>query len=279
MKRMMALAWLTLLASAPLHAQEETPPADASTEAPAADAAATDAAATDASATDSSASDAAASSDTSSSDSSSSDTSSSDASSSDSAAESSFSDSGSADSADTAAAIDQSELADEEPGFPLYVGLEYDTSKIEISDDSKQLQFGGARRYGSDFYKIRVGARVFEAVGFELQAGVPNRDGDIEDRDLKTKSFYGAYIVPTGVLFDLLEVSARLGYSFAKLSAGGESETTDGVSYGLAIEFPLTRISEGLPPIRITSAATVYQQDHKVRTYGWGAGLRYDFNL
>jgi hypothetical protein len=267
----MALACFALLASAPLMAQEETPPADAAaTDAPAADAPATDASAAPA---DSSSSTDAASSDSSSA----SDSSSSDSSSSDSSAASATD--SSSESSDTSAAIDNSELADTEPGFPLYLGLEYDTSKIEIAKDSTQAKFGGARRYGSDFYKLRVGARIFEAVGFELQAGVPNRKGDIDDNDLKTKSFYGAYIVPTGVAFDLLEISARLGYSYAKWSAGGSSETTDGVSYGLAIEFPLTRISEGMPNIRITTAGTVYQQDHDVRSYGWSAGLRYDFNL
>lgn len=184
---------------------------------------------------------------------------------------------------ETAAATestDDSSASTEEASEPrtwnLYVGLEFDQTTVDVNDEGLQAALG-RRRFDSDFYKLRLGARFFDAVGVEFHAGFPaNNSGD---KELETKQFYGLYLVPTGVLLDTVEVSARLGYAFMTLESEGQEEDLDGASFGLAAELPLRLISESMPNLRIGVGGTVYQEQRDTRVFGWHAGLRYDFTL
>lgn len=160
-------------------------------------------------------------------------------------------------------------------GRPLYVGVEFAQTKIELADKVR-AKFG-ARRFDSDFYKLRLGVRLFDGLGFEFQGGVPGSNAS--GNDLETSQYYGLYLAPTGVLFETLEVSARIGYSFMSIESDDADKDLDGVGYALALELPLRRLAEGLPDFRLTAAAEVYQGDREARVYGYSVGLRYDFHL
>lgn len=161
-------------------------------------------------------------------------------------------------------------------GRTFYIGLEYDMTKVDINDSDTREALG-RRKFESNFYKLRLGARIFEGVGLELHAGFP--DNDASSHKLETKQFYGLYLVPTGVLFDLVEVSARVGYAYTELKSELGKDDADGASFGLAVELPLRHFGEGMPNLRIGAGGTVYQEDRKGRVYGWHGGIRYDFTL
>lgn len=173
---------------------------------------------------------------------------------------------------DTASA----DAGDEGGGLNLYVGLDYDMTTVDINDGEVETALSGDR-FDSDFYKLRLGVRMFEAVGLEVNAGFPANDGSATK--LETKQFYALYLVPTGVLFELLEVSARVGYAYTELENDFGSEDADGMSFGLGVELPLRRFGESLPNLRIGAGGTVYQEDRDGRVYGFHGGLRYDFTL
>jgi hypothetical protein len=161
-------------------------------------------------------------------------------------------------------------------GRTFYVGLDYDMTKIDINDRGTREALG-RRRFESNFYKLRLGARIFEGVGLEFHAGFP--DNDASARKLETKQFYALYLVPTGVLFDLVEVSARIGYAYTELESELGKDDADGASFGLAVEVPLRHFGEGMPNLRIGAGGTVYQEERDGRVFGWHGGVRYDFTL
>lgn len=177
---------------------------------------------------------------------------------------------------ETAATEDSSGDSGDGSGLNLYVGIDYDMTTVDIDNSEGQAALSGSR-FDSDFYKLRLGMRLFEAVGLEFHAGFPanNAGGD----ELETKQFFAAYLVPTGVLFELIEVSARIGYAYTELGSDLGSEDADGASFGLGVELPLRHFGEGLPNLRIGAGGTVYQQDREGRIYGFHGGLRYDFSL
>ncbi|WP_420468499.1 hypothetical protein [Panacagrimonas sp.] len=171
----------------------------------------------------------------------------------------------------------QDEGGDGGLGWDLYAGVEFDMTTVDLSDDGLQEQFGRGR-FESDFYKLRLGARLFEAVGVELHAGFPAHDAD--GREIETKQFYGLYFVPTGVIAELFEVSVRLGYAFSSVENELASEDLDGASYGLSVEFPLRRaFGDSMPDLRLGFGGTVYQEERDARIYGFHGGLRYDFSI
>ena len=161
-------------------------------------------------------------------------------------------------------------------GRVFYVGLDYDMAKIDINDKGTREALG-RRRFESNFYKLRLGARIFEGVGLEFHAGFP--DNDASARKLETKQFYALYLVPTGVLFDMVEVSARIGYAYTELESELGKDDADGASFGLGIEVPLRHFGEGMPNIRVGAGGTVYQEERDGRVFGWHGGVRYDFTL
>lgn len=161
-------------------------------------------------------------------------------------------------------------------GLKLYVGVEFDQTTVDIQDEELGNAFGSSR-FDSDFYKLRLGARIADGVGVELHAGFPAHDA--ADGEIETKQFYAFYFVPTGVLFNTLEVSARLGYAMTSLENEQTDDDFDGVSYGVAAELPIRLFGEGLPNLRFGVGATVYQQNNDARVYGFHGGLRFDFSI
>lgn len=181
---------------------------------------------------------------------------------------------------DTASAdADSSDSTAAEPreGLKLYVGLDYDMTKIDINDKDKAAALG-RHRFDSDFYKLRIGVRVFDGIGVEFHAGVPANNAS--STKLETKQFYGLYLVPTGVLLNTVEVSARLGYAYTEVKSDQGKENEDGASFGIAFEVPLRLVlGDDAPNIRIGAGGTVYQEDRASRIFGWHGGIRYDFTL
>ena len=175
-----------------------------------------------------------------------------------------------------AAADEETQSVDLSAGLKLYVGLEYDQTTIDINDDATEAALG-RHRFSSDFYKLRLGWRVFDGVGVEFHAGFPANKPSSDE--LETKQFYGLYLVPTGVLLDTVEVSVRLGYAYTELKADGGKDDADGASFGVAFELPLRHFGEGMPNLRLGAGGTVYQEDREGRIFGWHGGIRYDFTL
>lgn len=161
-------------------------------------------------------------------------------------------------------------------GLRLYAGLEYDMTTVDFDEGKQREDFGG-RRFDSDFYKLRLGARLFDGVAVELHAGLPaNRAGGDE---VETQQFYALYLVPTGVLLNVVEISARLGYAFTTVENKNASADLDGASFGVAVELPFRIFGEGPPNFRVGAGATVYQADRDARVFGVHGGLRFDFTV
>lgn len=281
MKNRMAWVWLLAFMALPAAAQDETAPAAEA--APAAEEAAPPAEEAAAPAEESAA-------DTTSADSGSGAEASSDASAAEAitggdSADEAASDTAASDAApaeDTASSDDSGDSSGDSDsgdgeGLKLYVGLEYDQTTIDINDDAKEAALG-RHRFDSDFYKLRLGWRAFEAVAVEFHAGFPANKSSNDE--LETKQFYGLYLVPTGVLLNTIEVSARLGYAYTEVKAdGGAKEDQDGASFGIAFELPLRLFGESMPNLRIGAGGTVYQEERESRIFGWHGGIRYDFTL
>ncbi len=161
--------------------------------------------------------------------------------------------------------------------FKMYVGLDRAWATATFSNDTLAARFGGDE-FDSEFYRVRIGARVFDAISLEAQIGVSDEEGS-EPGKFEVAEYYGVFVVPTGVLFNLVEVAAPVGYSMMSVERGNVSEDIDGVSFGLNIEIPLLTGVEWLPDVRIGGGGTVYQAEKKSRVYGYHAGLRIDFGL
>ena len=159
----------------------------------------------------------------------------------------------------------------------LYVGADYAWLTAQFSSDALQARFG-ADRVDSRFYRGRIGTRLFQFIGVEGHFGVSDTDDSLPG-DVEVSEYVGIYLVPTGVLFNLLEVSAPVGYSVTELQRGNASEKFDAVSFGLNIEIPLLVDVDGFPDIRIGGGGTVYQAEKESRVYGYHAGIRIDFNI
>ncbi len=172
-----------------------------------------------------------------------------------------------------------SDGADDDGGEPLelYAGADYVRTTMSFSKPALVASFGGDE-FNSQMYRIRAGMRLFSKIGLEVQYGAGNQDvADLDSDEALTDQFYGVYLVPTGVLFDLVEVGAALGYARTELKRGGASEGLGGASFGLNFELPLlTRDSYAL---RLGAGGTVYRAQPSARIYGYHAGLRLDFTL
>lgn len=159
----------------------------------------------------------------------------------------------------------------------LYVGADYASLTASFSRDALVTQFGGDD-FESSFYRVRVGTRLFDGIGVEGHFGVSDTD-DSEPGDVEVSEYFGVFVVPTGVIFDLIEVAAPVGFSVTELSGRGAKKKFDGVSFGLNFEIPLLVDVEGFPDIRIGGGGTVYQAERDARIYGYHAGVRIDFNI
>ncbi|HVT34712.1 MAG TPA: hypothetical protein VHE37_03985, partial [Nevskiaceae bacterium] len=191
---------------------------------------------------------------------------------------SSGSDSSSSGSSETASS-DSGSAPSETPANPhkLYLGAEYNRLTLSISDPAMATNFGGST-FTTRMYTVRAGIRVFDVMGLELQGGIKGDNGN-DPGKAELSSYYGAFFVPTGNVFDLFEVSATLGYNAFTLSRGNASVKFARPAFGVNAELPIREISESLPDLRFTAGYKVYYEEHDSRVYGFHAGLRYDFQL
>ena len=154
----------------------------------------------------------------------------------------------------------------------FYVGADY--GRVTVSNSNLQ----GFPVTNGSAYLIdgRLGTRVTQYIGLEGHYGK-----SINDRAGETHlgSYYGVYLVPTGTLLGAVEVSFKIGFAWAKIENNNLSKTQDGISYGGDMEFPLRYISESMPNLLFGGGAMVYQQNNSARTYGWHAGVRFDFEI
>ncbi|MEQ1439396.1 outer membrane beta-barrel protein [Fontimonas sp. SYSU GA230001] len=167
----------------------------------------------------------------------------------------------------------------EEPGegHKFYVGGDYVWTHVSFSKPALGAAFGG-EELDSKMYRVRAGMRVFEAVGLEVQAGFDGGSSDKpNDGEYSTQQFYGVYLVPTGVLFDLVEVGGAIGYASTKLERGSASETLSGASFGVNLDIPLFT-SDALE-LRVGGGGTVFRAQNSARISGYHAGVRIDFRL
>jgi hypothetical protein len=160
----------------------------------------------------------------------------------------------------------------------VYAGADYAFLRTDLSKDKLKNALGGDQ-FDSDFYLLRFGARVFPQIGIEGQVGIKNENGNGSDK-VETNQLFGLYVVPTGNLFRFLEVSAPIGYSHLKVSNDNGSVKFDAVSFGLNLEVPLyVNPNSKLPDIRLSGGGTMYFAQREARTYGYQAGLRFDFKI
>lgn len=182
--------------------------------------------------------------------------------------------------ADTSAASSESDEPAAEPRKPFYAyaGADYAFLRTSLSKDSLKNALGGDR-FDSDFYRVRFGTRIFKQIGVEAQLGVKNENGDGHNK-VETNQMYGIYLVPTGNLFRFLEVSAPIGYSHLRLENNNGHVNFDAVSFGLNFEVPVfVKPDSRLPDIRIGGGGTVFYAESAARTYGYHAGIRFDFKI
>lgn len=192
-------------------------------------------------------------------------------------AETMASDEASGDGEEVAASEDE---VSREPGEWRYVyaGLDYSFLSTSLSKDSLKQALGGDD-FDSDFYRLRVGTRLFSSIGVEAQFGVKNEDGKAADK-VKTSEMYGLYIVPTGNLFRFLEVSAPIGYSHLKLENRNGSVKFDSLSFALNFEIPVyVNPDSRFPDVRIGAGGVVYYAEREARSYSYHAGVRLDFKI
>ena len=159
--------------------------------------------------------------------------------------------------------------------YALYVGIAKDQATVSFADAGLQARFGG-RRFDSSQLRLRAGMRLWDAIGVELQLG--SNSADTAKGEVELSGYKGLMFVPTGVVFDLLEVSGMLGYSEVEAERGAQSEKLAGTSYGFNVELPLRSFSESLPNLRLGAGGLVYNDRRSARAFSLNAGLRYDFN-
>lgn len=175
------------------------------------------------------------------------------------------------------AAIEEVAVTEETPAeesaepSQIYVGADYVNTTLSLSDPGT----APAAEFDSTMIRVRAGKRVLESVGFELHYGVDQADE--EKGEVTTDAYYGAYLVPTATVFELLELGFPVGYGRSEFGDSGEA--LGSIAYGLNAEVPLRALFSGLPDIRLVGGWMVYYQKSDARVYGANFGLRYDFSF
>lgn len=158
---------------------------------------------------------------------------------------------------------------------PLYVSLDSAWTRVSLSRGSFKDAFGGDE-FDSSLYRLRLGARVAKMIGLEVHYGIDG-PGNSGAGDVSTDQYYGVYLVPTGVLFDLVEIAAPVGYAHSRIERGTAAIDMGGASFGINAELPV--LTRGDFALRLTSGGEVYRASNSARMWGYHAGLRVDFKL
>ena len=174
--------------------------------------------------------------------------------------------------------------AEERKPWQLYAGYDYAMVNFLASSRNSPPTPNDANQFSNDnlhgnFHQVRAGVRVFDVIGIEAHYGI-KAGGDNKPDSMAVKNNMGLYFVPTGTLFDVVEISALLGYASTKMEHAGKSLTVRGSSYGANLEVPLRPLlGEWMPDIRVGGGFMVYHHDSESRIYGSHFGLRYDFKV
>jgi hypothetical protein len=190
-------------------------------------------------------------------------------------------------SSDSSSQEQQSDRFDEGKKYMFYVGADLQNPQLSISNSAS---FGNLQNtsYDSRFWDVRVGYRLFKAIGVEAHVGIQDKD-DKDLGDFKVRNYYGIFAVPTANVFNLFEIAFPLGYTNSGVTINGT--TSDGtanelvqkhlnsIAYGARAELPIRVFWGDLPNIRLTGGGMVYYQRSDAREYGFHFGLRYDFGF
>jgi hypothetical protein len=161
---------------------------------------------------------------------------------------------------------------EEDPGRPLYVGLDLVTSTLS----SSSLPGFGIQDFDSGQYRLKFGTRIFDDhVGLEFHYGL-NR-GSKDQGEVDTDTYYGLFLVPTATVLDYFELALLMGYARNSVASSAASANLNGVAYGFDMQFPLRLYFPDMPDIRFGLGWMVYYQDSDARMYGANIGVRYDF--
>lgn len=155
--------------------------------------------------------------------------------------------------------------------WQVYVGADYVNTVLSLSAPPS----APASDFDSTMVRLRGGARVLDGIGLELHYGFDQADEDAGE--VTTDAYYGAYIVPTATLFDVLELHFPVGY--ARSEFGDSGDALGSIAYGVDLELPVKSLWDALPDVRLTGGWMVYYQKSDARVYGANFGLRYDFSL
>jgi hypothetical protein len=163
------------------------------------------------------------------------------------------------------------EVTEPAPPWALYVGADVVSTTLSLSAPAT----APADEFDSAMARVRVGKRLFEALGAELQVGFDRSDEDAGE--VSTDSYYGLYLVPTAKVFEAFELAFPVGYARSEFGDGGDA--LGSIAYGVAAEVPIRAFWDALPDVRLTAGGMVYYQKSDARVYGANFGLRYDFEL
>jgi len=187
-------------------------------------------------------------------------------------------------SAAPAAEATPSEPAPERKPWLLYAGYDYAQANFLASSASSPATPNKASQFSSDslhgnFHQVRAGFRIFDVIGIEAHYGMKAGSDDKPD-GLGVKNHMGLFFVPTGTLFDVVEISALLGYANTKLEHAGQTLSVHGSAYGANLEIPLRPLlGDWMPDLRLGGGVMMYHHDQDSRIYGTHFGLRYDFKV
>lgn len=160
------------------------------------------------------------------------------------------------------------------------VAADYVENDVSFSDT--QFQGLSDKDLDTDMVNLRLGIRPENFAGrgsfvtFEAQVGMGISD-DEGAEDIETDIFYGLFVVPHAVVFELFELSFPVGYARTELTKDGATESFDSVSFGGNIMLPLRLFMPDAPDIRISGGGQVYHQSSELRVFGYNVGLRWDF--
>jgi hypothetical protein len=165
--------------------------------------------------------------------------------------------------------------------YRFYVGADLQDAKLSVSDSNglNGLPPGG---YDTKFWDVRAGYRVLKAVALEAHYGFKEQDDNDPGR-FKVDNYWGIFLVPTGHVLNLFELSFPIGYVRQNITAPINNTPTDihlhSIAFGGNLEIPIREFWSALPDIRLTGGGMVYYQRSDAREYGFHYGLRYDFGF
>lgn len=169
----------------------------------------------------------------------------------------------------------------------FYVGADlvdavFSTSNPQtVFTGDNNANFNETERSDTKFYRLRLGMQLSDDIGFELHYGLDDEEASAAEDTGALDTYYGAYIVPQGEMFDLIDVELPIGFGTVEyIGPNGGLADVDGIAYGVNLGLSLSRFFENDErgwDLRLVGGGMVYQQDTDSRFYGYNFGLRGEF--